>query len=148
MNIERLKEILEAYGADPKRWPEGERGEAIALLARAPELESAHAEARRLDAVLDTAGAVGDLGLDSARVAGRITGGANVIAMRPKRPRFAGVFAGAWPGFAGLAAAAAAGLIVGWLGIGGEYFGMDNGALAADDSGQVSAFVPTEGEPW
>lgn len=141
MTRERLKEILAAYGADPSRWPAGERAAALELLARSPELESDRADAARLDAALDAASAVGDLGLTGAALAGRITRAAANVRMFPKRRRFAGT----WPGLAGLAAAAAAGLFIGWLGIGGDLLGYGAGGAAVE---QADGFVPTEGELW
>ena len=50
---QRLDELLAAYGADPRRWPDAERAGAQALLARSPELSARLNAARRLDAALD-----------------------------------------------------------------------------------------------
>ena len=55
MTLARLGELLDAYGADPERWPPEEREAACALLA-----QSAHAQRRReasaqLDAILNLA---------------------------------------------------------------------------------------------
>mgnify|MGYP000916878319 CR=1 FL=1 len=51
MNEVRFQEILAAYGAEPRLWPEQERAAAMAYAAQAaPGL--AHREARALDAVL------------------------------------------------------------------------------------------------
>lgn len=55
MTLERLAVILEAYGAEPRRWPAGERAAALALLARSAEARSRHAAAAALDTVLDLA---------------------------------------------------------------------------------------------
>lgn len=55
MTIERLGEIVEAYGASPARWPEAERSAAEALLAVSSEARMAVEEATRLDALLDMA---------------------------------------------------------------------------------------------
>jgi hypothetical protein len=51
VTAQRLSELLDAYGADPARWPEAERTAAQALLVRTPEL-SARIDAERLDAAL------------------------------------------------------------------------------------------------
>lgn len=52
----RLMEIIEAYGADPARWPAEAQDAAAAIARQAPETKSAVtlalAEARRLDALL------------------------------------------------------------------------------------------------
>lgn len=55
MNRERFEHLLEAYGADFARWPEGERaaGEAFARW-NAGEIAAPLASARALDAVLDS----------------------------------------------------------------------------------------------
>ncbi len=55
MNIERLADILDAYGGDPLRWPEGERLAAQALAARDPRAAAMAAEAEALDALFDAA---------------------------------------------------------------------------------------------
>lgn len=54
MTPERFTALLEAYGADPRRWPEAERAEALALLAAGPPvLRQQLQEAAWLDARLD-----------------------------------------------------------------------------------------------
>lgn len=56
MNRERFEQLLDAYGADPRRWPEAERADALAFRdAHASEEESALTQARQLDALLDVA---------------------------------------------------------------------------------------------
>lgn len=53
----RFARILEAYGAEPRRWPEAERAAALAFLDARPELAKPMLEeARALDALLDAAG--------------------------------------------------------------------------------------------
>jgi hypothetical protein len=49
MTPDRLQEILDAYGADPHRWPADERDAAAALLVATPALREAAGEAQRLD---------------------------------------------------------------------------------------------------
>ena len=53
MTSERFQELLAAYGADPRRWPEREREGARAFLAADSERERLLFEARQTDAVLD-----------------------------------------------------------------------------------------------
>lgn len=53
MNIERVRQIIEAYGGDPSRWPEEERAQAKSILESSPQLNGVLDEARRLDVVLD-----------------------------------------------------------------------------------------------
>jgi hypothetical protein len=55
MNIERFKILVEAYGADPSRWPEGERDAAVAFAETSPEARRLLAEAAALDRLLDAA---------------------------------------------------------------------------------------------
>lgn len=52
---ERLRHLLDAYGAEPSRWPSGERDAMQALLARSPELASWQRRAAALDGLLDEA---------------------------------------------------------------------------------------------
>lgn len=97
MNAERLAEILEAYGADPKRWPADERAAAEALLAAGAGAE-ALAEARALDAALAT----DDAGAPSELLMRRLQRAA---------PR-----AVSWRAAAALAACAVLGLVLGYGG--------------------------------
>jgi hypothetical protein len=53
MSLERLRLILEAYGAHADHWPLSERGAALALLAESSEARTLRDEAARLDAALD-----------------------------------------------------------------------------------------------
>lgn len=56
MTNERLLELIEAYGAEPGAWPEGERASAEAHLAAHPDwFASALADARGLDAMFEAA---------------------------------------------------------------------------------------------
>ena len=51
--LERLRDILDAYGGDPAHWPDAERNPALDLLERSADARRLHAEALRLDAALD-----------------------------------------------------------------------------------------------
>ena len=57
MTLNRLRTIVEAYGADPRRWPEAERGPAEALVAESTAARDLVARAGRLDAALAEAAA-------------------------------------------------------------------------------------------
>ncbi len=59
MTLERLRAILDAYGAAPDRWPPEERTAAVLLLDRSEDARPAHAEAMHLDIALDHANAPG-----------------------------------------------------------------------------------------
>lgn len=53
--LERLREIVEAYGASPGRWPAAERQAAGALLAASAKARALLDEAASIDALLDMA---------------------------------------------------------------------------------------------
>lgn len=53
---QRVKTILECYGADPAAWPEGERQAARALLERNHELQALRDQAMQLDAAIHALG--------------------------------------------------------------------------------------------
>ena len=53
MTVERLRDLAAAYGADPRRWPEGERDAAVALMNRSVAARDVVAGAGVLDAMLD-----------------------------------------------------------------------------------------------
>jgi len=55
MDRERFANLLDAYGADFRRWPAETRAEAAAFAAQNADAAAMVAEARKLDAVLDTA---------------------------------------------------------------------------------------------
>lgn len=109
MNAERLSSLADCYGADPRRWPEAERAAVQAFMAAEPATaERILSEARRLDAALDSAPAVKvshDLRervIASAAAAG--------LSARPRRFRLDPL---TWLSGAGMAAACAAGIMVG-----------------------------------
>ena len=56
IGLERFETLVGAYGADPQRWPMGERRPALALLAVSARARSLRDEAAQLDALLDRAG--------------------------------------------------------------------------------------------
>jgi len=104
MDIERFERLIEAYGADPKRWPAEEREAARAL---------AHANAERCGPLLETAHEL-DLAMDCAPV------GAPSLALRERvieaapRGRHRRLDASSrWLWWPGLAAACAAGVLAG-----------------------------------
>lgn len=55
MDRERFVQLLDAYGADFRRWPSETRAPAAAYAAQTAEATALIAEARQLDAILDTA---------------------------------------------------------------------------------------------
>jgi ferric-dicitrate binding protein FerR (iron transport regulator) len=119
--LARFEALLDAYGAEPRRWPADRRAAAEAFLARSSEAQALHAAAARLDALIDTAA----IEPAPAHLVGR------AIAAAPQ-PRARGSwFGGLLRPAAGLAFAAVLG-----LGLGGlvSPFGAGNGELADADS--------------
>ena len=53
MTLERLEHLAEAYGANPRRWPDGEREAALALMTRSTAARDLVAEAGALDRALE-----------------------------------------------------------------------------------------------
>jgi hypothetical protein len=115
MTPERLQTILDAYGADPTRWPASERAAAERLLAAMPDGPTLKADAARLDAMLDAMPAPEARQLDTTILT------ACIVALPQRDPvrqpvqwlvRTLGLRG---PAAAGLALAAAlTGFIVGW----------------------------------
>jgi hypothetical protein len=54
MNLDRFAALVDAYGASPARWPEGERAAAVELMQTSAEARRLAEEADRLDRLLDT----------------------------------------------------------------------------------------------
>jgi hypothetical protein len=71
ITLARFREILDAYGADPSRWPRAERDDALLLLDRSPEARAERAAAARLDFALDLAPSVRSSTSLAARVLAR-----------------------------------------------------------------------------
>jgi hypothetical protein len=130
--LARFEALLDAYGAEPRRWPEDRRAAAEALLARSAEAQALHAAAARLDALLDGAA----VGPAPAHLVGR------VIAAAPQPKARGGRFAGWLKPAAGLAFAAVLGLALGGVvspfGAGNaEYADADSVTLAIGDVPEI-----------
>jgi hypothetical protein len=113
ITLDRLKILLDAYGADPGRWPDGQREAARELLTRSPEARAYVQQASVLDTLLDTAPLTAPPGLDAAALAARIMRMPGRVAATAAAWRFSF----GWPNFATLAAAAVFGLVIGWTDI-------------------------------
>lgn len=115
ITLTRLSELFDAYGADPDRWPLEDRVAALELMARSPEARALMHRAAELDTLLDTAPlavpprATADA--LAARIVGKIAAPDVVTLTRKSRASWG------WPNWTALAAAAVAGLIVGWSGL-------------------------------
>lgn len=57
MDLARLAEILDAYGADPSRWPVSERAAVEALIAGSPEAAAMREDAAALDMLMEISAA-------------------------------------------------------------------------------------------
>tara|TARA_Y100000385_G_scaffold100087_1_gene103471 strand:- start:562 stop:1011 length:450 start_codon:yes stop_codon:yes gene_type:complete len=53
LSLERAKDILDAYGATPDRWPEAEREAMLMLLTQSTDLRAQRETATSLDSLLD-----------------------------------------------------------------------------------------------
>lgn len=53
MSMERFKRLLDAYGADARRWPEADWTRAQSLLSSSPEARKEWSRAAALDSLLD-----------------------------------------------------------------------------------------------
>lgn len=53
INLQRLRELIDAYGGEPRRWPESERAAALALLEDSSEARAWLGQARATDIELD-----------------------------------------------------------------------------------------------
>ena len=127
--LKRLQEVAAAYGADPARWPEGERS----LLDEAARANpDALVEAREIDRVLGQATAPKTSSEGRSRLLETIArerqaASANVIAMPVRRPppRWR------WAAAAALAASLACGIYLGSLDSANALF--DSSAAVSDD---------------
>src|SRR5215510_465341 len=55
MTLQRLQQLLDAYGASLERWPSDERAAALALLEYSTEAQALRRETERFDSLLDLA---------------------------------------------------------------------------------------------
>ena len=115
MMIWRFRRLIAAYGADPARWPPGQRGRAEALLARSTGARTLLAEAQRLDALLAAdVKPPADEQLAAAIIA-RATSAPQDRQPAPAREIGIGwPLSRLWPQAVGLAAAAVLGFVIGW----------------------------------
>src|SRR5262249_25951605 len=113
MRMDRLRELLEAYGGEPGRWPANERAAAIALLAHDEEAARLQRAAAAIDSLLDRAPPIAPPIIDAEKLVAEITAEpqstAEVVTLRPKRQASPGAF---WLKVASLAAAALIGFLV------------------------------------
>lgn len=111
MGLTRLKDMIDAYGAEPGRWPAGERAAAQALLRQSAEARALQDDARRLDRALDLMPGVGP----STALAGRILGATPASRGAWALWRIVWPFERPWRPVAAWASAAAFGLLLGMV---------------------------------
>lgn len=114
MRLDRLTSLIDAYGADPERWPADERAAALLLLAESAEARAYAEDAAALDALLDRVPLRPTVTVDPASLAARI---ARAPARPQPRRRSFGErwgFGFGWANVAALAAAGVVGFMVGW----------------------------------
>jgi hypothetical protein len=115
MMIWRFRRLIEAYGADPARWPAGERARAEALLVRSERARRRLAEAQAFDAVLMAdAKPAADERLIAAVIARATAEPQQRQPAQPREFRLDWSLARLWPQAVGLAAAGVLGFVVGW----------------------------------
>lgn len=103
MDRTRFSAIVEAYGAEPRRWPAVERDAAAALVAQDPDAEASLEQARRLERWLD-ANVTPEPSAASRR---------RILEAAPRGASRASWAMNWWAPGAGLAAAAVAGVMLG-----------------------------------
>jgi hypothetical protein len=121
VKLGRFSAILEAYGADPQRWPSDEREDALALTKSSVPAARALAEARALDAIL-LQQAFPDIARQAERFA--VLHSAIISGARRRTGTWFGRWFGIdlapsqlWPSVAGLALATVLGFAVGLGGL-------------------------------
>jgi len=136
MTLERLRDILDAYGAEPAHWPEAERAAMQELIATSPGAQTALAQAAALDALLAHDRPVMPT-LNPIKIAAR-------AAATPRVPRGSWAVRSMWPNVAGLAAAAIVGFVVGWTGLDQNF----TSVASADQVDAVGDVVQQENLSW
>jgi hypothetical protein len=144
MTIDRLRILIEAYGAEPTRWPDNERSYAITLMAQSAEARALVAEAASLDRLLarydnPAEGAVNPLALVTA-VTAQPQGAPLTTLPRPANQNRIEI---SWRNFVALAAAAVIGFAIGWSGLDQDFLPNAAQAHAVDQ-----ALVLGGGEDW
>lgn len=138
MNRERFQQLIQAYGADPSRWPLADRAQAESLRLADPEARAA----------AETEGALDDA-LDAWKPQFPTMDLRNRILAAAPKPRSVAPARGwrpLWLGGAGLAAACAAGVVVGAAVIApslANAFPVDHAEAASSLADGVSVFGST-----
>jgi hypothetical protein len=142
MMIWRFRRLIAAYGADPARWPPGQRGRAEALLAHSDKARALLAEAQAFDSLLlADAKPPADEQLAAAIMARTIDAPQERVPAPARAVGLEWSLSRLWPQAVGLAAAAVLGLVVGWADLlpgnfaGGEAIDLSDLIGGVDDDG-------------
>jgi hypothetical protein len=135
MNIERFRTLVEAYGANPARWPEAERVAALLFAEQSAEARAALQEATAFDRLLDEA---------ETQPATRALED-RILASFPERKR--GAFAALVERVRWIPAAAVACSLVLGLAVGAALPSLAGVRDTAIDPALI-ALVGVEGDPW
>jgi hypothetical protein len=141
MTSKRIEELLSAYGADSRRWPDNERAKAQALMEQLPELRALAEETRALDVLLDrkqeTVSAA-----TVARVSSRIENSLSMTRAARESGLMSSIgawFAAAtWPRAAALAGVAMIGIIIGLSSDPSAFSSTTNAFDGSVDTGETS----------
>lgn len=109
MSEARFRELADAFGSDPSKWPERERPMALQLLEAHPALHDILDDAASLDFELDAMMATPEIALAPSPAEVRAPASLNLKGLLNTLWPFGGL----WQPAAGLVAASAAGFIVG-----------------------------------
>ncbi|WP_323795360.1 hypothetical protein [Nisaea sp.] len=109
MNEARFRELADAFGSDPSKWPEQERQMALQLLEAHPALRDVLNEAAALDFELDAMMAAPERAIAPASAEVRAPASLKLKGLMNTLWPFGGL----WQPAAGLVAASAAGFIIG-----------------------------------
>jgi hypothetical protein len=137
MQLNRFRGLLEAYGAEPRRWPPGERADAEELLARSPEARALLAEAAAIDALLDEAAEPVMPARDAEALIAGITATPQ-IQLGGHSPSQRSI----WVKATGLAAAALIGFVVSWTQL------VDMGTAPTTSTSAMGSFELAEDLSW
>ena len=136
MSLLRFNELLDAYGADPERWPLEDRVAATELLARSSEARALARNAAEVDDLLEAVPLNLPSSGDSATLVARIMDSLP-MAQRVSELRFG------WPNWTALAAASVAGLVIGWSGL-----NLGSGMASADAADLLAPTSTLEDTLW
>lgn len=141
IDLDRLRTLLDAYGADRTRWPEGERGAAWALIEANDQARALFEDARVLDDLLSRASAIEP----SLELKAEVLAAAG----RPRESWIQALwpFGAAWKPASALAAAVLLGIIAGVV----LPSPFENGEVPIeseiDELAMTTVFVDVESEP-